>query len=439
VESSDFLQGMLASAETVDIVADALRRHGSPMCVIDPVMVSTSGAQLLSENAVRNLREGLLPLATVLTPNIPEAKLILANAGLDTPDLQSLDDIIALAKSIQRLGPKHVLVKGGHLPLAKDHRISRGDADVHSVADVLHDGKTVTIIESSYLKSKNTHGTGCSLASAIASNLALGHNVRQAVRNACRYVQAGISTSIDLGRGSGPINHFHSTYILPFAPGRFLEYLLERFDVKEAWKAHTEHEFIERMADGTLPLEKFKYYLIQDYLFLVQFARAKALGAYKSKSIDSIAASSGEVLHVHREMSLHLDYCKEFGLSKENVEKHEENQACTAYTRYVLDIGQSEDWFALQVAFAPCLLGYGAIAKRLAEDPKTVREGNTYWKWIQNYVAADYTEAVTVGQDVLEKYAVLQSPSRIEELVKIFIHATRMETGFWNMGYGNAQ
>ena len=145
---------------------------------------------------------------------------------------------------------------------------------------------------------------------------------------------------------------------------------------------------------------------------------------------------------------------------------------CWVGSRYVLDIGQSQDWLALQVALAPCLIGYGDIAKRLHADPKTKREGNIYWKWIENYVADDYREAVSVGsgkwtcghvmpvysqtEALLEKNAVLQSPSRIEELVKIFIHATKvgqvrdptnetsmltvrqMETGFWDMGAGNA-
>jgi thiaminase len=96
-------------------------------------------------------------------------------------------------------------------------------------------------------------------------------------------------------------------------------------------------------------------------------------------------------------MSLHLGYCAEFGLSKEDMLKVEESQACTAYTRFVLDTGSSDDWLALQVALAPCLIGYGVIAKRLYSDPKTLREGNRYWKWIENYAAEDYDEAVRLG------------------------------------------
>lgn len=127
-------------------------------------MMSTSGAQLLPNEAVRNLREKLLPLATVLTPNIPEARLLLQDAGQDVKQPENLEDIIELAKAVQRLGSKYVLVKGGHLPLRRDQGVSKNDNEKLSVIDVLCDGKDVLLLETDHLKSKNTHGTGCSLA-----------------------------------------------------------------------------------------------------------------------------------------------------------------------------------------------------------------------------------------------------------------------------------
>jgi thiaminase len=160
---------------------------------------------------------------------------------------------------------------------------------------------------------------------------------------------------------------------------------------------HTEHVFLERLADGTLPIQAFKYYLIQEYLYLIQFARANMLAGYKTKNFEDIVRSAEIVLHIKREMSLHLAYCAEFGLPKEDILKVEESQACTAYTRFVLDTGSSDDWLALQVALAPCLIGYGVIAQRLFADPKTLRKGNRYWKWIENYAAADYSGAVELG------------------------------------------
>ncbi|OBT87822.1 hypothetical protein VE02_02131 [Pseudogymnoascus sp. 03VT05] len=446
--------GMLASAETVLVVADALRRHKVKNTVIDPVMVSTSGSHLLHEDAIKIMREQLLPLATILTPNVPEAMLLLSDAGIHAEAPTSVDDLVNIAKTVQSLGPKFVLLKGGHLPLQGNGVMASIESEKEMVVDVLYGDGAYIRIDSVYQESKNTHGTGCSLASAIASNIAKGFDINRAVKAACGYVEAGIRTASDMGTGNGPINHFHSLYTLPFSPGRFIEYLLDRPDVKEAWQKHTEHRFLERLADGTLPIESFKNYLIQDYLYLVQYARATALAGYKSKTLDEIAASAKVVTHIIHEMQLHVEYCEAFGVSKEQMLATEEDEACTAYTRYVLDVGHSEDWFALQIAMAPCLIGYGVIARRLYDDPLTKREGNIYWKWIENYVADDFTEAVKVGSDTIEKHALLQSPSRLEELVKIFIHATnvsfplspepmsnvtdglKMETGFWNMGEG---
>ncbi|KAL3474879.1 DNA polymerase family B-domain-containing protein [Aspergillus californicus] len=429
--------GMLSSAETIDIIADALAFYRIPSVVLDPVMVSTSGSKLLPEAAIKGLRTKLLPLTTVLTPNIPEANLLLKDSGLDVNEPADLQGLIDLAKQVSSLGPKAVLLKGGHLPLTKDHKAARSPEEALRVVDVLYDGDEVTLFETDFLVSKNTHGTGCSLASAIAANLALGKDMKRAVRSAVRFVEAGIKTSFQLGKGSGPINHFHSVFSMPFAPGRFLEYVLDRPDVRPIWKNFTEHAFVSGLGSGTLPIERFKEYLAQDYLYLVHFARSNALASYKAKDMESIAASARIILHIQRETALHVDYCASFGLSKEEMEKLPESLACTAYSRYILDVGQSDDWLALQVALAPCLIGYGAIAQRLYTEEKTLREGNPYWKWIENYVAEDYTEAVRLGSELLETHMRKISPSRVDELVKIFIRATELEINFWDMGIGN--
>ncbi|KAI0014047.1 Phosphomethylpyrimidine kinase-domain-containing protein [Xylariaceae sp. FL0662B] len=425
--------GMLASAATIEIVARALKDHNADNLVLDPVMVATTGAQLLPTKAVTELRELLLPQTFILTPNIPEAQLLLSNGGEKAVDIQHVEDMEIIAQKLLGLGPKWVLVKGGHTPFRKDGTVAKTAEEKELIIDVLLGEGKVTRIESDYLESRNTHGTGCSLASAIASNLARGLGPVEATRAACRYIEAGIKTAPGYGKGSGPLNHFHSTYTLPFAPGQFIEYLLERPDVLPVWHQFVNHPFVLSLGNGELPLESFKGYLIQDYLYLVHFARANALASYKVKDMEDIVAGAKIVTHIHTEMNLHLDYCKQFGISKEEVEATEEQQACTAYTRYVLDIGQSEDWLGLQVALAPCLLGYGTVARQLHGDTRTKTEGNTYWPWILNYVAEDYVQAVQTGAGLIERHAALQSPSRIEELVKIFIHATKMEIGFWEM------
>jgi hydroxymethylpyrimidine kinase/phosphomethylpyrimidine kinase len=127
-------------------------------------MVSTSGAQLLPQDAVRDLRTHLLPITTVLTPNVPEAKLLLSDAGHKINDPQCVDDLVNIAKGVQSLGPEYVIVKGGHLPLKKDGTAAIGEAEREIVVDILYGNGEVLRIDSAYRKSKNTHGTGCSLA-----------------------------------------------------------------------------------------------------------------------------------------------------------------------------------------------------------------------------------------------------------------------------------
>jgi len=426
--------GMLASPETILITADAFRRYKINTTVIDPVMVSTSGSQLLPETAISTLIQHLLPCTTLLTPNLPEAQLLLKTAGLNLSDPQNVEDIVSIAHQIQSLGPKWVLLKGGHLPLTHGRVVTTQDSEKEVVLNILVGDSGVTILESPYLQSKNTHGTGCSLASAIACNLAKGMSMVKAVKKANLYVEAGIKTAVDLGQGSGPINHFHSVYMLPFTPGNFISYLLDRDDVQKPWKEYTQHDFVQSMGSGTLPVEKFMYYLVQDYLFLVQFARANALSAYKSSNLKDIGRSVQQVVTLQEEIQLHIDFCKGYGLSEADIINEEEDQATTAYTRYVLDIGMSQDYLALQIALLPCLIGYGIIAKRLYEDPSTVRVGSKYWKWIEQYVAEEYREAMMRGSELVERHAEGLSPSRVEELAGIFIHATNMERGFWDMG-----
>lgn len=133
-------------------------------------MVSTSGSRLLPQPAVKELREHLLRLTTVLTPNVPEAMLLLENAlGTSQADPQNLDDLQKLVKGVQRLGPKWVLLKGGHLPLTKDYVVSsKESADSSVVVNILYNGSQLTLIETPFLPSKSTHGTGCSLACRLS-------------------------------------------------------------------------------------------------------------------------------------------------------------------------------------------------------------------------------------------------------------------------------
>lgn len=161
-KSTDFI-GMLGSAETIVKLGELVQKHKIDKVVVDPVMVSTSGAQLLPHEAIAQLSKEILPYTTLLTPNIPEAKLLLSENGKEVPEINDVEGLEELAKRIMQLGPKWVLVKGGHIPFTKDFKVAKSDDDKKFVVDVLL-GDEVRRVVSPWQESTSTHGTGCSLA-----------------------------------------------------------------------------------------------------------------------------------------------------------------------------------------------------------------------------------------------------------------------------------
>lgn len=155
--------GMLGSAETIVKLGELIQKHKIDKVVVDPVMVSTSGAQLLPHEAIAQLSKEILPYTTLLTPNIPEAKLLLSENGKEVPEINDVEGLEELAKRIKELGPKWVLVKGGHIPFTKDFKVAEKDEDKKFVVDVLL-GEEVKRVVSPWQESTSTHGTGCSLA-----------------------------------------------------------------------------------------------------------------------------------------------------------------------------------------------------------------------------------------------------------------------------------
>jgi len=188
--------GMLATADLVGTVAGALRDHRIPNYVMDPVMVATSGHRLLDEDAQEALVAELLPLSTLVTPNLHEAAILTGSP------VATLRDMRQAAHRLVEMGAGAALVKGGHLP--------EGEA-----VDLLWDGTTERIWRRSRLETRNTHGTGCTLSAATAAGLARGLPLEEAVDLAVDFVHRAIRTAPGLGRGHGPVNHFAGTRFIP--------------------------------------------------------------------------------------------------------------------------------------------------------------------------------------------------------------------------------
>ena len=179
--------GMVASGKLIDVIADCLKKYSADKIVVDPVMVATSGAKLICDEAITRLEERLLTMATIITPNIPESQVL---SGVS---IQSPDDMIRAAEKISKTYGTAVLCKGGH--------------NVNDANDLLFFNGEYQWIKGRHIDNPNTHGTGCTLSSAIASNLAKGFELSDSVKRAKDYISGALSDMLDLGHGSGPMNH----------------------------------------------------------------------------------------------------------------------------------------------------------------------------------------------------------------------------------------
>ncbi|SFG21337.1 bifunctional hydroxymethylpyrimidine kinase/phosphomethylpyrimidine kinase [Oribacterium sp. WCC10] len=179
--------GMVSSSGLIKVIAERLIFYKAKNIVVDPVMVATSGSRLITEEAIETLKEHLLPIATVITPNIPEAEVL---SGMK---IESTQDMINASKKIFETFGCAVLCKGGH---------SLNDAN-----DLLYSDKGYVWFNGKRINNPNTHGTGCTLSSAIASNLARGYGLQDAVRYAKNYISGALGAMLDLGKGSGPMDH----------------------------------------------------------------------------------------------------------------------------------------------------------------------------------------------------------------------------------------
>jgi hydroxymethylpyrimidine/phosphomethylpyrimidine kinase len=197
--------GMLATPEHVRVVAAKIAEHRLQNLVVDPVMVAKGGARLIGDDAKDVLRDELLSLATIVTPNIPEAEVL---TGVR---IGGLDDMREAARRVVGLGARAVLVKGGHMVLpvvgsGAGHTGGAAGGRAERVADIFYDGQEYIEMSGPKFYTKNTHGTGCSLSAAIAAELAKGQALLDAVRTARKYIEAAIAESLSIGGGHGPTN-----------------------------------------------------------------------------------------------------------------------------------------------------------------------------------------------------------------------------------------
>ena len=207
-------------------------------------------------------------------------------------------------------------------------------------------------------------------------------------------------------------------------------------DAAEAWWAYTTHPFVLALGEGTLPQQAFRHYLMQDYLFLIHFARAYALAAYKAPTLAGMRhAAAAMTAILDTELRLHVRMVERWGLTQQHLETAAEARETIAYTRFVLDAGARGDLLDLMTALSPCVVGYAEIGKTLAHSASGRSSDNPYREWIAEYSGAAYqalardaeAEIDRLGEEALTE-------ARYPRLLALFERATRLEADFWQMG-----
>ncbi len=407
--------GMVSSSKLIHEIAEALKFYEARNIVVDPVMVATSGAKLINDNAIETLANELLPLACVTTPNIPEAEI------LSGTKIHNESEMTQAAKIIHAKYKCAVLIKGGHM--------------INDANDYLYvDENNSVWLNGKRINTTNTHGTGCTLSSAIASNLAKGFTLEESVKRAKDYISGALGAMLDLGRGCGPMNHaFNLSGKFSDKPG-----LRERLmtSVADIWPKYNDHKFVKGIETGELAPEKFKRYIIQDYLYLNEYSKVFALGVAKAKSLESLRLFASVIPAIANvEMDIHKGYMGRFNVTQQELDSTPRELANLSYTSYMLRVAYEEGEPEILAAILSCALSYEDIAKEIVRRNPNAAKHELYGNWVSCYSGKEYCDLNQVFVDALENATKDYTDSQMNHIAEIFRECSLYEMGFWDMAW----
>ncbi|GAV51664.1 hypothetical protein ZYGR_0AF01350 [Zygosaccharomyces rouxii] len=451
----DVIKTGMLTENAVEALAAKLNTMGPerPKLVVDPVLVATSGSALSSEALVKLVKDKITPLAELLTPNIYECFKLIGSEF----ELHNVFDLYELARKVAAATKStNILVKGGHIPWGQD-----GKDFVTDVLYLSQEDKFV-VYSGPRILTTATHGTGCTLASAIASNLARGYPMAQAVYGGIEYVQGGVSISCQVAsshiKSNGPINHVYAVEIplegmvqdecftaqdvIPatvnpkisnVVNGDFFEYLVSHPKVQPHWESYVHHDFVRQVAQGTLPRHKFQFFIEQDYAYLLDYARVHCIAGSKAPSLDDVEKELVIVGSVRNEMAQHEKrLMQEFGVSDNSYfDRIERSQALKAYSRYFNDVAKRGNWQELVASLSPCLMGYGKALLHF-RDQIVAEEGTVYREWCDTYLSPWYQDGMVQGKSLLNQIAQTSPADQLDNLLSIYANVCELETNFWS-------
>ncbi|GMM28509.1 bifunctional hydroxymethylpyrimidine kinase/phosphomethylpyrimidine kinase [Martiniozyma asiatica (nom. inval.)] len=415
--------------------------------VVDPVMVSTSGYTFVKSQLIEIINKELGNFITIITPNMIEAKAIINTLSgenqYSSKPLETIEEMYTMCYKIFKLtGIKNILVKGGH-------QIWKGTT---LLTDVLYSSNNDSfyVFHSEMLSSTNTHGTGCTLSSAIASNIAHGLSIVNAVANGIVYVQNGIKLAPNLGSGNGPLNQIqkfklfnyeaiaHKNFELPFKNGDALKYLYSHPKIEQHWQAYVNHPFMFKVRDMSLPLENFKHFIQQDYIYLINYSHIISYLSTFSVTKEDFKGDLNKIFALHEEIDKSRDII--FLLKGDLKIDFEPNQTNKEYMQKLLDVAtKTGDALDIATAITPCFHGYFIAAHNANNLVKKYYEADEfttelYSKWIDGNLSNIYMEACKSAEiefnNLIQKYC--KSQQKLDRVIQIFETFTKLEVQFWD-------
>jgi len=432
--------GMLGDVDTTQTVSDFLAAHPVPIVVVDPVMVATSGDRLLTEDAEDAMRQFVKDHASVVTPNIPELAVL---AG--TTPAETFDEALEQGRAYAKAADVNVVVKGGHL--------KEGYA---SNALVTPDGD-VEIAHVPRVDTKNTHGTGCSLSSALAARLAIDPDSALAWTSSWLQEAIAHADELNVGTGHGPVDHFHRSRHLAAAasttPWKLSDdwtaapspasavavavepkipaagpFTRELWDAaaRKVWPETLELPFIRALRDGTLSEEQFGFYLVQDAYYLREYSRALATVSAKAPDAeDQVWWSQSATVAIEAESDLHRSW-----ISQHTVEADTPPSPTTlGYVNMLTSKAVLGDYVVGAAAVLPCFWLYAEVGLHLAESNSPEHPYNA---WLSMYGGDDFTDAVRMALQSVEKALSGASEKQRADALEAFMYACYYEREFFD-------
>ncbi|POH73730.1 bifunctional hydroxymethylpyrimidine kinase/phosphomethylpyrimidine kinase [Arthrobacter glacialis] len=401
--------GMLGTAEVMTVVGDWLARTRPPVVVLDPVMVATSGDELMAPAA----RQGLLRLLEsthLVTPNILELAVLLGQ-----PQAKNFDEALGQGLQLAAAHGVAVLVKGGHLP---------GEECLDAL--VQHDG-TVEVFTAPRVDTPNTHGTGCSLSAAVATLQAQKGDWAVSVRHAKSWLSVALETAheLNVGEGAGPINHFHALWDSA-APtlDAFSQQLWQECEVQR--EAIFGLDFIKELAAGTLHSDHFAYYLAQDALYLSTYSRVLArASALAPTEVEQKFWAGGAQNCLEVELALHRDWLSHYptDMRQGPVTKH--------YVDHLQGVAFSGSYGEVVAAVLPCYWLYAEVGRVLHQDYLSFSGEHPYGTWLATYADDDFAQATETAVAIMDAAARRGSAREREGMRAAFAHSAQYEVDFF--------